>query len=103
MTTGRTIETFILDWQGITLSVTYEAHWMNSKSLDYAHLQVESITPARAPLPVTETGYRSHFLSKWEIEDAGGPPAYVRQWLDYTAASKTWQVYQEQCRQFTLF
>ena len=106
MRNERHIQTFIIDWQGITLSVTYEpdylgmgktAGWVN------AHLTVTAIQPDRARLPITETGYRSHFLCGHEVDQCGGPIAYIRQWLDHAATTKAWQAYQEQNRQFTLF
>ncbi|MFT4075640.1 MAG: hypothetical protein QM647_08900 [Asticcacaulis sp.] len=103
MTTERTIETFIIDWQGITLSVTYEANWMNCKRPGYAHLQIESITPRRMPLPITETGYRSHFIHPSAVVELDGPVAYVLAWLDATANAPEWREAQDHRRQLSLF
>jgi hypothetical protein len=46
-------------------SPTWEPSWLNLDNLghDTAHLQVESILPERVPLPITETGFRSHFTN----------------------------------------
>ena len=79
METQRTIETFTTDWLGITLSVSYEASWLGSvRPADraIAHLQVESVNPERAPLPITDTGYRSHFRSPSERITAVRSPSY---------------------------
>ncbi len=93
MEDDRHIETFTIDWQGITLSVSYEADWLNMTldgcGLNTAHLQVRSINPERAPNPVSETGYRSLFIGREMIEDAGGPVAFAQNWLDASAKSTT--------------
>ena len=46
-------------------------------------------TPKGAPLPVTETGYRSAFVAHAMIEAAGGVTGYVRDWLDREAKTGT--------------
>jgi hypothetical protein len=75
---GKTVERF--DWQGITVSVSYEADWLGmSKELSQfatAHLEIEAVEPPKQPLPVTETGYRSHFAARGVVEQAGGAVAY---------------------------
>ena len=55
------------------------------------HIEVQSLTPAKAPLPITETGYRSHFISPLELINAGGPVTFVTAWLDREAKAKDWQ------------
>ena len=47
--------------------------------------------PKKAPLSITETGYRSHFLSPLELINDGGPVTFVTAWLDREAMGKTWQ------------
>ena len=61
----RHIETFRTDWNGIAIEIRWEPNWLNltSSGYDTAHLEIKSIAPDRAPLPITETGYRSHFTS----------------------------------------
>jgi len=102
----RDIETFTIDWQGITLSVDYEADWLGMgtrHAFGTAHLEIRSIKPENAPNPVTETGYRSLFIGRAMIEDAGGPVAFARQWLDASAKSTTWRNYVNQLQQMSLF
>ncbi|MGE0288409.1 MAG: hypothetical protein AB7I42_22395 [Bradyrhizobium sp.] len=48
---------------------------------DMAHIQVRSIYPTDAPLPITEIDYRSHFIAASAVA-AGGPVAYVGVWLE---------------------
>jgi len=69
-----------------------------------AHLEIRSINPDRTPLPITETGYRSHFHQPGTIEAHGGDVvAQVTAWLDEEAESKAWQNYVEASRQYSLF
>lgn len=41
-------------------------------------------------LPVTETGYRSHFIPIGAVAQEGGPVAYVTGWLDFEAERTRW-------------
>ena len=96
-------ETFV--WDGITIEVVYEADWCNSSEGHFpaSHLAITSITPAKAPLPITETGYRSHFLSPGEVEEAGGPTPYVSAWLEHAARDPKWRKSEQARRQLDLF
>lgn len=100
----RHIITEALVWEGVTLSIAYESSWL-AMSDDYgpAHLEVHVIEPERAPLPITETGYRSHFLARGLVEEAGGPVAYVRAWLDEAAREPEWKQAQGRRAQLSLF
>ena len=93
MTTDRKSETHNLDWQGLSLSVTYCPDWMpalnDTEQGPVAHLEVRS--DDRGPLPITETGYRSRFLPAADVDAASGPVAYVRAWLDHAAKDPAWK------------
>jgi hypothetical protein len=59
---------------------------------DVAHLEIRSIAPERAPLPITEIGYRSHFFHTNDIDlSEFDPVAEVRRWIEREAKSRTWQ------------
>jgi hypothetical protein len=93
-----------LIWEGITIEVCYQPYWLSEASgYDVAHLDILSVAPAKAPLPFTETGYRSRFLTRGEVADAGGPDAFVRGWLDEAAQSAEWKEQVARSRQMTLF
>lgn len=93
-----------IDWRGITVAVNYVPNWPTERSnLGFAHLELSSVMPACEPLPVTETGYRSHFIEPEFIEEAGGPVAYALAWLDAVAASSGWQDTHSIGRQLSLF
>lgn len=87
-------------WQGIEIHVIYtQRKW---SVID--HLEIRSVNPERAPLPITETGYRSHFIQPGTVEAHGGDViAQVTAWLDEEAAKPAWRAYVEASRQMRLF
>lgn len=94
------------NWNGITVEISYQPQWLNMTELAgeaMAHLAIRSVAPECAPLPITETGYLSHFVLACEVTEQGGPNAYVRAWLDSMAASKIWKDQQEAGRQMSFF
>lgn len=93
-----------LEWNGILIEITYEPQWLPSRILgeDVAHIQVQSISPTDAPLPITETGYRSHFVGGSSIIAAGGPVNYVDVWIAAESKSREWKHYSEAARQLSL-
>ena len=103
----RRIQWRRFDWRGITIAVAYEADWLGSgklgSDLARAHLQIEAVKPERARLPITETGYLSHFIGRHVIESAGGPSAYMTAWLDEAAKDRRWIEAEDQARQLSLF
>jgi hypothetical protein len=98
-------QTFALDWEGIALSVTFCPDWSASYREIYgspmAHLEIRSIDGQ--PLPVTETGYRSHFINAELIDAEGGAAAFVRAWLDHEARSPQWKAAKAKQQQLSLF
>lgn len=89
-----------LTWQGIEIEARY---WPRKWGVT-AHLEIESIHPERAPLPLTETGYLSHFHQPGTVEALGGNvAAQVTNWLDEEAEKPEWQHYLEASRQRELF
>lgn len=89
-------------WQGIEI----EARYVPQKFGDViAHLELETINPPNARLPVTETGYRSHFhpIGTIERDFDGDVVACVLDWLNAESKSKKWLSYVENSRQLALF
>jgi hypothetical protein len=101
MKTENPITTEMLEWEGITLSVSCERDFATMTGL--THLSIHVLEPSTSKLPITETGYRSHFLSEVEVAELGGPLAYVRAWLDAEAASPEWKSQEAASRQLGLF
>lgn len=75
---------FRLHWRGIALTLHLTPGWLDLAD----HLEIRS--EGRIPLPLTETGYRSHFTPIGQIAAYGGALRYVADWLDAEAARKGW-------------
>lgn len=94
------IETYTLPWRNITIRAIYEPARWNV----IAHLEIETIDPPRAPLPITETGYRSHFHPIGTIEETGLTVIEtITSWLNEEARSKAWKEHEERSRQGNFF
>lgn len=68
---------------------------------DHDHIEIES--DDRVRLPITETGYRSHFLLAEEWAEFGDPVGFVMAWLDDAAGTDEWRAYEAERRQLSLF
>ena len=104
----RNIITEIFVWNGITIAVGYEPLWLAFRGeppgeFDMAHIEVRVVEPRSAPIPITETGYLSHFTGIGVVEEAGGPIAFVKAALDEKANSKSWRAAQAKWQQQDLF
>lgn len=101
-----TEEKHTFTWRGIGVEIGYEPTWLNLPDIDgsmRAHLTVRAVQPDRAPLPFTETGYRSHFTTPDAVASAGGPVAYVLAWLDAEADTPAWKAKAAAAAQLCLF
>lgn len=93
-------QTYRFVWQGIEIEATYN----HCKWGVIAHLEIRSVAPAGAALPITSTGYRSHFHPIGTVEAHGNDVvAQVTAWLDEEAARPEWRRYVEASRQGELF
>jgi hypothetical protein len=94
-----------LTWQGITIDVSYVPDYSDSfakiQGWKLAHLELKRRD--KGQLPMSETGYRSHFTAAANIESFGGPEGYTKAWLDEEGKSKVWQEHVSQERQLKLF
>lgn len=94
-------QTYRFTWQGIEIEVVYTPRKGGGI---IAHLDIRSVKPERAPLPITSTGYLSHFHELGTIEARGGDVVgQLMAWLDEEAANPEWQAHQEADKQGTLF
>lgn len=85
---------FQIDWRNPVTAET--VHIRITHARDYLvtgtdHIEVESIKPKKAPLPITATGYLSHFIPALQLINAGGPVTFVTAWIDHEARGKSWQ------------
>ena len=89
-------------WTSGHLSIRIEVAY-SPKLHIYDHLGIRSVQPERAPLPITETGYRSHYLALGAVEEFGGPVAVTKKLLDEAATSPEWLAHLASARQGSLF
>lgn len=73
-----------ITWRGVQIEITFTPEAFGV--VDHIELRAA----AKAPLPVTETGYRSHFMSKGAVQECGGAVAFVTAWLDHEAECMGW-------------
>lgn len=89
--------TTMLIWNGINIMVIHTPNYF--ADMDHIELHAEN----RQRLPVTETGYRSHFCHESVIEPYGCALAFVQAWLDHEAMKPEWRTHVESSRQMSLF
>lgn len=77
-------ETHHIKWRGIGIDITFTPEKFGM--IEHIELQADN----RLALPVTETGYRSHFIPIGTVEQEGGPVAYLTAWLDFEAERTRW-------------
>jgi hypothetical protein len=76
-------------WQGIGIEATYTPR----KWSIIAHLEIRSVAPEGAALPITSTGYRSHSHPIGTVEAHGDDVAtQVTAWLVEEATKPEWQM-----------
>ncbi len=64
---------------------------------------LECIASERVPLPITDTGYCSHFTSPDIVAAYGGPVAFVEAWLETESQAPDWRREKQERRQLLLF
>ncbi|WP_132537861.1 hypothetical protein [Rhizobium sp. PP-F2F-G48] len=82
--------------------ITYERNCPANEGYNACHLTLSSEVPARCPLPLTKTGYLSHFTDPALIDEAGGPVAFVTAAIDEAAEKQAWKAYEQESRQMAL-
>jgi len=87
----------IIKWDGRTLRLSYSSEYWSG----VAHLEIHS--EDGEPLPITETGYKSHFFMTDDPPDMEEIITFVTQWLEKEAKSKQWRTYIAQSQQMELF
>ncbi|MCP3673855.1 MAG: hypothetical protein GY829_05225 [Gammaproteobacteria bacterium] len=101
-------DVFNITWQNIDIEITCnEPDYLKSYREFYGHkmlhIEVRSQRPENAPLPITDTGYKSIFIAEPDLARQGGSLKYVTSYIDTEAKNKKWKNYQECSRQFNLF
>jgi len=86
-------------WRGIALTIRHCPDWGSTHCSAVQHVEVES--DSHVPIPITETGYRSHFMiGDHALADYDDDPvAFVLAWLDHEAKGRAWRTFEAQQRQ----
>jgi hypothetical protein len=94
---------FQLVWEGIAVCISHTKNWLQD---EFDHIEVT----ADQPIPITETGYKSHFIQQTELALFEGPEDFVRKWIEAEAIKPDWirhvaemKRIEEDSRQLTLF
>ena len=66
----------ILLWQDIRIMFVHKSEYFAGTD----HLEITS--EGSVPLPITETGYRSHFMPSGTLVNQSEALAFVSEWLD---------------------
>ena len=93
---AKNFETFSLVWCDHDIEISVQANWLNT-----GHWHIELRCTAR--LPVTETGYRSHFVPDGMFSGQDDVRMYVLDWLETAAGDPSWTCYVEDSKQLKLF
>lgn len=94
----KSVEKFT--WRGIEMSATHSPNYI---SAGWSHIELRVVKPKGRPVPITDTGYLSHFLDEADLKAAGGPVAFFRAWLDREADSKAYRKALARWQQLDLF
>ncbi|MFE3836465.1 hypothetical protein [Pseudogemmobacter sonorensis] len=78
------METHSITWRGIAIRINFTPQAFGLVD----HIELHST--GEAALPVTETGYRSHFIPAGSVAAYGGAVAFVTAWLDHEAKRTPW-------------
>ena len=85
-----------LEWEGVAIAVVHTPQAF-SGPFDHIELRAEEI------LPVTETGYRSHFIHPEQLALFGDIPTFVTDWLNEWAKDPKWHERKFQSQQMEPF
>ena len=95
----------IINWQGYKIEVTCDASSYDlrcNKGPYMIHIELRTLEPERSPLPVTKTGYRSHFAHAEIVTEYDTIIAFVQAWLDHAAKNNSWKQVERAAQQLCL-
>lgn len=92
-------------WRNIPIEVHFCEIWSNAVSKNYGEnfSNLEVYQADKIKLPITETGYISHFIFASRVYQEGTPLEYVHKWLDHDAQSSEWKRHEKESKQLNLF
>lgn len=100
MSAGRSessASTIHAEWRGIALEITYTTEYFAGMD----HIAIRS--GDSVPLPMTETGYRSHFHRSEDLAPYDDALGFVLAWLDAVSETDAWKRHEAERKQLSLF
>ena len=97
---ATTKTTHRLVWRDFTCRVRHTSDYI---SKGWTHLELIVVKPKGAPIPITSTGYLSHFLDEDLLAKHGGPVAFFTGWIERESRTKAWAKAEFKWRQLELF
>lgn len=73
--TSSDYEEFLITVNGSAIKVRYNPTW--SRTFDSAHMEFHSVESPAQPIPISKTGYRSHFSYRKNISSFDSPEHYA--------------------------
>ena len=101
-----TVTTYTFVWQDITIQVSHNDSWCHIKHLGVPVQHLEIRREDEGWLPITETGYRSVFITNYQdafLLKNKGVVDFVRNWIDLEGQSEAWKNYTEAQKQLDFF
>ncbi len=98
-------EIYQTTWRGFAVEIRYCPSWFSVPEDGFVTQHVEVRSAEKRLLPITETGYRSHFLNGADAlaKFDHDPVAFVLWWLDEAAKDPGWLQREFDDRQGSLF
>jgi len=98
-------QTYSVNWQGIDLEIRHCPCWFSMLEDGPVTQHIEICTEGKRILPITETGYRSHFMNGADALAVFNhdPVKFVLHWLDEAAKNSAWKRREEADRHGSLF
>ncbi len=87
-------------WQHVIFRVRHTPNYIITGT---DHLELIVIAPKREPLPITATGYLSHFVVDKSIRNAKAGLVFFLDWIEREAQTRVWQKADNKRRQLDLF
>ena len=86
MTDKRYDEELSLIWNGLDIRVTLSRE-KEPSYINFVHIEIR----CKEPLPMTNTGYRSHFMQAEAFAEYESLEAFITAWLEEAEQSKDWK------------
>jgi hypothetical protein len=86
----------VIEWRGISIEINHVTDWPGH---GYQHIELR----AALRLPVTETGYRSHYIHNEHMALFKSADEFVVEWLDEHAKNPKWLEHEEASKLLNLF